>query len=96
MAVNIKEWSGSKLAVVGLAISVSCIAIYAACVYYLIMYMLDPTTVESWTDILLIGILFDIATNLEFIIWSTTCCVMCSIVAYYELRRIITGKPVSE
>lgn len=96
MAVNIKEWSGSKLAVAGLTISVSCIAIYAACVYYLIMYMLDPSTVESWTDILLIGILFDIATNLEFIVWSTTCCVMCSIVAYYELRRIITGKPVSE
>lgn len=96
MAVNIKEWSGSKLAVVGLTISVSCIAIYAACVYYLIMYMLDPTTVESWTDIVLIGILFDIATNLEFIVWSTTCCVMCFIVAYYELRRIITGKPVSE
>ena len=96
MAVNIREWSGPKLAVVGLTISISCIAIYAVCVYYLIMYMLDPTTVESWTDIILIGILFDIATDLEFIIWSTICCVMCSILAYYELRRIITGKPVSE
>lgn len=96
MAANIREWSGSKLAVVGLTISVSCIAIYAACVYYLIMYILDPTAVESWTDIILIGILFDVATDLGFIFWATICCAGCMLIAYYELRRIITGKPASE
>lgn len=96
MAANIREWSGSKLAVVGLTISISCIAIYAVCVYYLIMYMLNPTAVESWTDIILIGILFDVATDLGFIFWATICCAGCILMAYYELRRIITGRPVSE
>ena len=93
---NIREWSDTKLAVVGLTVGIAGIALYVACVYYLIMFMLDPSAVEGWTDIILIGILFDIATNIGLMFWATICFVGCLLIAYYELRRIITGKPVSE
>lgn len=90
--VDLKKWSSSKLALVGLIMSIACIALYIACIYYLIMYFLDPASVESWVDILLIGILFNVATDLEFIIWSTICFVACLMMAYCELRRIILGE----